>query len=436
MENYLKTLKNAVTNPVNTLKVGLGMKPVSSLFATPKPALPPATPNTTISTSSNPSASTPTPSVKSPAAQAYIKSQIPTTPAVKAPQTSSNVPVVPPVTTTPPTTTTDAPTQPTTRDSYISAYKDYISAQTNNEDVKNAKTAYNDYVANLAKSKAGLEGRGLGIPVSIVRGEQEKLLNQTQPEAQRLQNAIGIAQADQTSKVASAKSGVDLLKDLNTMDTETKKTDYEKSKDAITQSNTEKTQALLDKKFEEDKRQFGLNYALDSQKVAIERKKANQTSSETATANATKNTEALGSMNLINSLIENPGVSSISGSIEGGLGLGTLNPSGDAQLARNQYDQIKGILSLENRGKLKGQGAVSDFEGKTLERAASSLGRNLSDEDFVKQLKQVRGAISTSHGLNADVLIVDPVTKKSQVVSSNSQGIAQAIKDGMLIEYK
>lgn len=199
--------------------------------------------------------------------------------------------------------------------------------------------------------------------------------------------------------------------------------------------NNKASTELANKKFTEDQRQFGLDYALKQKELGIKQQEANQKSGEvTATAQAANDT-ATGSINLINNLLSNPGVNKISGIIQGGLKLGNLGGA-NAQLARNQYNQVKGLLSLENRSKLKGQGAVSDFEGKMLESAASSLGRNLSDEEFVRQLKQVRGAIATSHGQYAEVLIIDPKTKQSQIISSNSQGIAQAIRDGLRVEYQ
>lgn len=129
------------------------------------------------------------PQMSTPAAQSYISSQ------------TQNAPSA--------TTTT-----PSAKDAYIEAYKNYQNTQTQNTDVANAKTAYNDFVANQAKSVAGQEGRGLGIPLQIVRGEQEKLLKQTNPEATRLQNAIGIAQDTQTNTVNSAKTGLDMSKSL------------------------------------------------------------------------------------------------------------------------------------------------------------------------------------------------------------------------------
>jgi hypothetical protein len=62
----------------------------------------------------------------------------------------------------------------------------------------------------------------------------------------------------------------------------------------------------------------------------------------------------------------------------------------DAQLALNQYEQIRNLLSLDSREKLKGTGAISDFESKMLAASASALGRNLSDADFKAELQKIR----------------------------------------------
>jgi len=51
-------------------------------------------------------------------------------------------------------------------------------------------------------------------------------------------------------------------------------------------------------------------------------------------------------------------------------------------LVRNRLEQLKNLLSLEGREKLKGSGAISDFEARMLEKSASVLGRNLSNDDM------------------------------------------------------
>jgi len=86
------------------------------------------------------------------------------------------------------------------------------------------------------------------------------------------------------------------------------------------------------------------------------------------------------------------------GSISGVPSIGGLFniPGTDATDSRNLAKQLKGILSLENRDKLKGSGAISDFEFKVLGEASSALGigdsgkSNLSDADFIRQLQKLK----------------------------------------------
>lgn len=65
-------------------------------------------------------------------------------------------------------------------------------------------------------------------------------------------------------------------------------------------------------------------------------------------------------------------------------------PGTKTQLTKNNYEQLKNMLSLEGRSALKGSGAISDFEFKVLEKAQSALGRNLSNTDAVSVLKDLK----------------------------------------------
>lgn len=363
-------------------------------------------------------------SLNTPAAQGYMSS------VAGSSASASPVPTIQ-------QTTPETPTSSTKAD-YLAAYKNYIDSLNESADIKQAKTAYNDYVANINKSVAGKSGQGRGIPLELVRGEQRRLLEQTQPEAERLQNEIGIAQTGAESAQAVAKAGVDLYGNLLTQEGEAEKTAYQREQDKVKQAFDEKKlqqdKEQNDRKFEEDKRQYGLDYALKAKEVAISQQKANQDNPNSAAAISANDTAAAGSINLINTLLNNPKLSSLTGSIDQ-LKPGILMSS-DTKVAKNQFQQLKGILALENRSKLKGQGAVSDFEGKTLESAASALSRNLSDAEFINQLKQVKGSIATSHGLPTTILVRDPRTGESQTLQSDSAGIAQAVKDGLLVTYQ
>lgn len=100
-------------------------------------------------------------------------------------------------------------------------------------------------------------------------------------------------------------------------------------------------------------------------------------------------TEAI---SLIENLVNNP----LLGKISGAPGVSSFFPGTQAALEKNQALQLKGILSLQNRQQLKGQGAISDFEFKVLGDASSALGitdagrSNLSDTDFKNELNKLK----------------------------------------------
>lgn len=172
---------------------------------------------------------------------------------------------------------------------------------------------------------------------------------------------------------------------------------------------------------------------LVSERISQQNANTSRKEKETTTIDAQKESEALSTMNQIEILLNTPELANIMGPVNQYLG---GNFGGPAATAKNQFEQVKNMLTLNNRAKLKGQGAVSDFEGKMIEKAASALGRNLSYEEGKKQLIQIKGAIATSNGLTATVKITNPTTGESQVGETNSTGIANAIKAGNYVEYQ
>lgn len=89
-----------------------------------------------------------------------------------------------------------------------------------------------------------------------------------------------------------------------------------------------------------------------------------------------------------------------SGNISGITGFNQYNPlnmmpGSAAQQTKNDWENLKAMLSLESREKLKGSGAISDFEAKVLERAASlGLGTNLSETQFRERLNVLLNEIN------------------------------------------
>lgn len=138
--------------------------------------------------------------------------------------------------------------------------------------------------------------------------------------------------------------------------------------------------------------------ALD--KIPIAQRSAVAMELATSGLPSTRQQSLSANLDVVNSLINNENRHKISGFIQGKLRLGDMSPS--AQLALNQFDQLKGTLSLENREKLKGSGAISDFEFKVLSQAATALGRNLDDASFDEQLKKIRDIFEGKYaGTNA-----------------------------------
>ncbi len=96
-------------------------------------------------------------------------------------------------------------------------------------------------------------------------------------------------------------------------------------------------------------------------------------------------------ISLVNDISNSKGL----GRITGIQGMIPLIPGGEEQLVKGQIDQLKALLSLENRQKLKGSGAISDREMGILERASSLLNQNLNEQQFKQVLSQLKTELST-----------------------------------------
>lgn len=96
-------------------------------------------------------------------------------------------------------------------------------------------------------------------------------------------------------------------------------------------------------------------------------------------------------ISLVNDISNSEGL----GRITGIQGMIPLIPGGKEQLVKGQIDQLKALLSLENRQKLKGSGAISDREMGILERASSLLNQNLNEQQFKQVLSQLKTELST-----------------------------------------
>lgn len=155
--------------------------------------------------------------------------------------------------------------------------------------------------------------------------------------------------------------------------------------------------------------------------------------SESIPTTAKQTTEAVTTINDINNILSSEALNNTFGL----LNVAQRNLPGTAAYGLSaQVNNLVNKLALAARGQLKGQGAVSDFEGRMLKEAQTALTLNMSPDQAKKELAKVRGALATSSGLKALVKITNPKTKESALVEVSQEGIDQAIKDGNQVEYQ
>jgi len=154
---------------------------------------------------------------------------------------------------------------------------------------------------------------------------------------------------------------------------------------------------------------------------------------EKSEADQAKTNVSLDTANLVNQLL--------AGDFKGITGSGPFGKSWATQVGWsnqkevNLFNQIQAQLALGARQLIKGSGAISDFEAKTLQSAASALGRNLSNTDFQNALLQIRGALLSNTGQSVNVRITDPNTGESDIITTTRDGISEAIQDGMRVDF-
>lgn len=179
-----------------------------------------------------------------------------------------------------------------------------------------------------------------------------------------------------------------------------------------------------------------IRYDANGNKIASGGAKPISQAQETANiANTEKETaaqqSASQSIGLVNNLLSGDAYKAITG-----IGQNPLNALGLSNASSiNQYDQLQGLLKLGIRGLLKGQGAVSDYEGRVLGQAASALGRNLSNEDFKQALLKIRGTLQTNNGGETSVIVTDTNGKQFSGIL-NGQDIYDAVNKGYTIKYQ
>jgi hypothetical protein len=120
------------------------------------------------------------------------------------PQTTP--PEIKPPETTPPVTPPATPPVESEADKYFKLYQQSLKMTPEEEALQ---TQLSNITTGADLGVAGLEGQGRGIPLSLVRGQQEKLLKQAAIQAQPLQKQLELLQARRQAEAEMAKAASD-----------------------------------------------------------------------------------------------------------------------------------------------------------------------------------------------------------------------------------
>jgi len=146
----------------------------------------------------------------------------------------------------------------------------------------------------------------------------------------------------------------------------------------------------------------------------------------------TKDNAQLALVNDINNILSDPAIDSVFGIMNS---INRNIPGSSAYTVTANVNNVIQQAALAARGQLKGQGTVSDFEGKMLKEAQTALKLNMNVEDAKKALAKLRGAVVTSSGGSAQVMIIDK-NGNAKLGLANQSMINQAISSGYRVEYQ
>lgn len=284
---------------------------------------------------------------------------------------------------------------------YSKAYQSYIDTLNPSAEVTNAQGTYNKFMSDENTALQNISDQS--IPMRFITGQQKSLESRAQNQATLLQGNIDIANKNQESRQNAGLANVSLKEKLLGMQQSPQDIAKAQQESESNKADISYKQAQTDniaKKFDEDKREFGLQYALDQQKVAIEQQKADAVTAKNspADAHALKDNALTSAQTLLQKFQSGSGKSAVGGNIQNRLGgFGDwLGQGTGRQDFIVQLNNLKSLLSLDNVKYLKGQGAVSDAERRLLEQASAKLDRSQSEEEFQSALQDIVKSLSGS----------------------------------------
>lgn len=304
----------------------------------------------------------------------------------------------------------------------------------------------------LTSRDLGIESRsGRGVPMPFVAGQQAAIERRASIQATPLSARLSQLQAKRASALDAAKTMYDTEKDIST----------QKAKDKEAANKTTEVGGNLVKlnpqtgkyetvyaspKTSEAKAPTTMDTAQGimqwnpgtgswestgfskpkTKSEASEKDELEKSDKEKAAQQQTSQ-----ALQAVNDLISGDRYKSISGPTQ----TGSIPFFGDRQ-AVGVYDQLQGILKLGARQLLKGQGQISDYEGKVLASAASSLTRLTSESQMRDALLKVRGVLRTNSGQETEVSVTNINT--GEVIPSvmvSGEEVYRLVSEGNDVKY-
>lgn len=272
-------------------------------------------------------------------------------------------------------------------------YMKYLASLFDSELTTNAGKSLTSANERLAGIQSQEEQRALSG-----RREYDKLLNQSgmlkagaEESASRSADRTNSSLADLAVQESAAARSAQVAKDTYDMYINAGKSVYEAETAA---KKAKQDQDNIDRTFEENKRQFGLEYALKEKEVAIAQQKAN---ADSAGAGGQAGSYRENAMNNINNYVDEALNQVKPGTAGFGSGLlGAIRGSGSANL-KNTLTTIKANIGFEalqamreasKTGGALGQVAVQELEA--LQAILGSLDQKQSREQLTQNLNNIK----------------------------------------------
>lgn len=183
----------------------------------------------------------------------------------------------------------------------------------------------------------------------------------------------------------------------------------EKVRQQQIQEETQKVSFNLSvEKFNEDKRQFNLDYALRAQKAEIDRL-ADEAKLNPEGANVLKESALTSATELLRKFDAREGTGAVGKSRIFGFQFTSGTQPANFKI---QFDNLKSLLSLDNVSLLKGQGTITENERKLLADASARLSLSQSEPEFRKALLDIQSVLGVKLGINPFQEVLNPTNNQ------------------------